>query len=181
MPKYPQNLKNQLNLKQLFLPRDQRKPYQTIHVHRWPYGIPTKPCRTKQDPTGLDSTRQCRTIQDNIAHQCIGNKQHNKRQYPLWKHLILYIKKIGSARLFFVFGLRAPPPRLRRGGPTAFFRTAFFLHVRDFLGYAHHKNLPNLSFSHKECLGRAEEGPSSLQLCANRKRGKTRENTKQRK
>ena len=92
---------------------------------------PTQVWVCSQKTRQLRNARQRRRRQDNIAHQRIGNEQHNTRQDPLWKHLVLYLKKIGSARLFLLFLSRPRPRGFATGDPRDFFRTAVFLRKRN--------------------------------------------------
>ena len=86
---------------------------------------PTRVWVCSQKTRQLRNARQRRRRQDNIAHQRIGNEQHNTRQDPLWKHLVLFQKK-SALRGYICFSSKAPPPWLRHGGPPRFFSNPSF-------------------------------------------------------
>ena len=85
---------------------------------------PTRVWVCSQKTRQLRNARQRRRRQDNIAHQRIGNEQHNTRQDPLWKHLVLFLKKIGSARHPFFF--QGPAPMASPWGTPAIFSNPCF-------------------------------------------------------
>ena len=85
-------------------------------------------------------------------------------------------KKIRLCEAIFCFCFQGPAPAASPRGTHRLRENRFFRQKQVFLkGHEKQKNIPKLPFSHKERIGRAEGGPSSLQLCANKKHGKTRE------